>query len=102
MKRLCFSVVLKLNNEEGKVAIRLKLGYNKINELITGWIVMSLAEKLIKDFEQLPEDKKREVIDFVEFLKAKTRNEVENLMDVIIADNTEALKELSRWWKPWE
>lgn len=57
---------------------------------------MSLAEKLIKEFEQLPEDKKREVIDFVEFLKTKTRNEVEILMDVIIDENTEALKELGR------
>ena len=34
---------------------------------------MSLAEKLIKDFEQLSEDKKKEVIDFVEFLKIKER-----------------------------
>jgi hypothetical protein len=57
---------------------------------------MSLAEKLLKDFEQLPEDKKREVVDFVEFLKTKTRNEVENLMDVIIEENSEALKELSQ------
>ncbi len=32
---------------------------------------MSLAEKLIKDFEQLSEDKKKEVNDFVEFLKIK-------------------------------
>ena len=32
---------------------------------------MSLAQKLIKDFEQLSEDKKKEVIDFVEFLKIK-------------------------------
>jgi hypothetical protein len=57
---------------------------------------MSLAEKLLKDFEQLPEEKKREVIDFVEFLKTKTRNEVENLMDAIIEENSEALKELSQ------
>ncbi len=57
---------------------------------------MSLAEKLLREFEQLPEDKKREVIDFVEFLKAKTRNEVENIIDVIIDENSEALKELSQ------
>lgn len=57
---------------------------------------MSLAEKLLKDFEQLPEDKKREVIDFVEFLKTKTRNEVENLMDEIIDENSKALQELSQ------
>ena len=57
---------------------------------------MSLAEKLLKEFEQLPEDQKREVIDFVEFLKTKTRNEVGKLMDVIIDENSEALKELSQ------
>lgn len=56
---------------------------------------MSLAEKLLKEFEELPEEKKREVIDFVEFLKTKTRNQVENLMDIIIDENSEALKELS-------
>jgi hypothetical protein len=56
---------------------------------------MSLSEKLLKEFEELPDDKKREVIDFVEFLKTRTRNQVENLMDVIIDENTEALKELS-------
>ena len=57
---------------------------------------MSLAEKLLKEFEKLPEEKKLEVIDFVEFLKTKTRNQVENLMDVIIEENSEALKELSQ------
>ena len=34
---------------------------------------MSLAEKLLKEFEQLPDDKQREIIDFVEFLKTRTR-----------------------------
>jgi uncharacterized protein YfbU (UPF0304 family) len=34
---------------------------------------VSLAEKLIKDFEELPETQKREVIDFVEFLKIKNQ-----------------------------
>jgi hypothetical protein len=57
---------------------------------------MSLAEKLLKEFEQLPDDKKREVIDFVEFLKTRTRSEVENLMDIIIDENSEALKELGQ------
>jgi uncharacterized protein YfbU (UPF0304 family) len=56
---------------------------------------MSMAEKLLKDFEQLPEDQKKEVIDFVEFLKAKSRTEVEKLMDEIIEENAEAFRELS-------
>ncbi|WP_291633087.1 DUF2281 domain-containing protein [Clostridium sp.] len=57
---------------------------------------MSLAEKLIKEFEALPEDKKIEVIDFVDFLKNKDQKKLENMMDVIIIENNEALKELSK------
>jgi hypothetical protein len=56
---------------------------------------MSLAEKLLKDFEELPEDRKNEVLDFVEFLKMRNQNQVERLMDSIIEENKEALKELS-------
>ncbi|MDQ2086334.1 DUF2281 domain-containing protein [Herbivorax sp. ANBcel31] len=57
---------------------------------------MSLAEKLIKDFEQLSENKKKEVIDFVEFLKIKERKEKMELMDSVIEENEEALKELAK------
>lgn len=57
---------------------------------------MSLAEKLIKDFETLPEDKKIEVIDFVDFLKNKNQKKIESMMDLIIVENNEALKELSK------
>jgi len=57
---------------------------------------MSLAEKLIKDFEQLSEDKKKEVIDFVEFLKIKEKKERIGLMDFVIDENEEALKELAK------
>jgi len=56
---------------------------------------MSLEEKLLKDFQSLSDDKKKEVIDFVEFLKFKNRK-VENLMDVIIDENRDALEELSK------
>ncbi len=55
---------------------------------------MTLAEKLIKEFEQLPEEKKMQVIDFLEFLKEK-RN-IEALMDDIIDQNLEALQELAK------
>jgi uncharacterized protein YfbU (UPF0304 family) len=57
---------------------------------------MSLAEKLIKDFEELPEIQKREVIDFVEFLKIKNQKKLENMMDEVIIDNQEALRELAK------
>lgn len=57
---------------------------------------MSLAEKLVKDFEQLTEEKKREVIDFVEFLKIKEKKGKLDLMDCIIDENQDALKELGK------
>lgn len=57
---------------------------------------MTLAEKLIVEFEQLTEDKKKEVINFVEFIKIKEQREIENLMDAIIIENTESLKELAK------
>jgi uncharacterized protein YfbU (UPF0304 family) len=57
---------------------------------------MSLAERFLKDFEELPEDKKKEVIDFIEFLKMRDKNELGKLMDSIIDENREAFKELSQ------
>jgi uncharacterized protein YfbU (UPF0304 family) len=57
---------------------------------------VSLAEKLIKDFEELPETQKREVIDFVEFLKIKNQKKLENMMDEVIFENREALDELAK------
>ncbi len=32
---------------------------------------MSIEERLIRDFQDLPDDRKQEVLDFVEFLKRK-------------------------------
>lgn len=57
---------------------------------------MTLEDKLIKEFEQLTEERKKEVIDFVEFIKAKQQREIEQLMDSIIDDNREALEELAK------
>lgn len=57
---------------------------------------MNLAEKLVVEFEQLSEEKKREVIDFVEFVKAKEQKELESLMDLVISENTQALEELAK------
>jgi hypothetical protein len=61
-----------------------------------GGISMSLEEKLLQDFITLPEDKKIEVIDFVEFLKSKTNQPLESIMDTIINENQEALRELAK------
>jgi len=59
-------------------------------------ILVSLAIKLIKDFENLPESQKREVIDFVEFLKNKNQKRLERLMDEVIFENKKALAELMK------
>jgi hypothetical protein len=57
---------------------------------------MSLAEKLMGEFNELPDDKKQEVIDFVEFLKQRTDKNIDSLMNQIIDENQEALKELAK------
>ncbi|CVK19216.1 DUF2281 domain-containing protein [Sporomusa sphaeroides] len=57
---------------------------------------MTLAEKLLQDFQGLPEEKKQQVIDFVEFLKSKQQQELEAMMDDIIDTNKEALMELAK------
>jgi len=57
---------------------------------------MSLAERLIKDFEELPETQKREVVDFVEFLKQKNQKKLEDMMDEVIFENKDALEELAK------
>lgn len=57
---------------------------------------MTLADKLIKEFEKLPEEKKIQVIDFVEFLKDKEKRNIEIVMDDVIMENLEALKELAK------
>jgi hypothetical protein len=57
---------------------------------------LTLAEKLLQDFQDLPEDKKKQVVDFVEFLKKKQHKEMEAMMDDIIETNKEALVELAK------
>ncbi|CDX00634.1 Protein of unknown function (DUF2281) [Desulfitobacterium hafniense] len=46
--------------------------------------------------EQLTEEKKQEVIDFVEFIKTKDQKEIETLMETVINENREALEELAK------
>ena len=57
---------------------------------------MGLAERFLREFEELPEEKKKEVIDFIEFLKLRDNNELGKLMDSIMNENREAFEELSR------
>lgn len=57
---------------------------------------MTLADKLIKKFEQLPDSRKKQVLDFVKFLKEKEQRELEDIMDNVIIKNKEALDELGK------
>lgn len=57
---------------------------------------MTLAEKFVKEFQELNEIQQREVIDFMEFIKEKQQKQIENTMDKIIEKNKKALKELSK------
>jgi len=57
---------------------------------------MSLSERLIKNFEELPETQKREVIDFVEFLKQRNQTKLEKIMDEVIFENKDGLEELAK------
>uniref|UniRef100_UPI00406CAE26 DUF2281 domain-containing protein n=1 Tax=Paenibacillus sp. FSL H7-0442 TaxID=2921435 RepID=UPI00406CAE26 len=58
--------------------------------------IVSIEEKLIQDFLALPDDKKIEVIDFVEFLKNRSNKQMESIMDDIVNENIEALRELAK------
>lgn len=57
---------------------------------------MTLVEKFVKEFEELPINRQAEVIDFIEFLKNRETKHLEELMDAIITDNKEALLELAK------
>jgi len=57
---------------------------------------MSLVERLLKEFEQLPEEKQNQVVDFVEFLKTENQQEKEDKFRKLVQDNIIAFKELAK------
>jgi len=57
---------------------------------------MTLAEKLLKDFQELSEERQRQIIDFVEFLRNQEQKELESMMDAVIANNNKAFLELAK------
>lgn len=57
---------------------------------------MNLSEKLLSVFEDLSENSKNEVINFVEYMQAKEDRRMENLINNIVDDNIEAFKELGK------
>lgn len=56
----------------------------------------TLREQIDEQLSQLHEPAQREVLDFIQFLRQKQNAELSNLMDSIIIDNLEALKELAK------
>ena len=57
---------------------------------------MSLAQKLLKVVENISDEKLCEIIDFAEYLKTKELNENKLLIDSIVEEYDEALKELAK------
>lgn len=57
---------------------------------------MTLAEKLIDLANNLSDEKLSEVIDFAEYLKSKEEAETKDLIDNIMDNYAEALKELAK------
>ena len=56
----------------------------------------TLREQVDEQLAALHEPAQREVLDFITFLRQKQDAELSALMDSIIADNLEALKELAK------
>lgn len=57
---------------------------------------MTLAEKLVIEFNNLSEVEQKEVVDFVGYLKHKKEKEISMLMDEVIVENEVALRKLSK------
>lgn len=57
---------------------------------------MTLAQKLLEVIENISEEKLGEIIDFAEYLKEKELKENKSLIDSLVADYDEALKELAK------
>ena len=57
---------------------------------------MSLPEAIMEEVMKMNDFQKREVLDFVRFLRMKEERELDALMDGIIEDNLEAFKELAK------
>ena len=57
---------------------------------------MGLPEAIMEEVKKMNDFQKREVLDFVRFLRMKEDRELDALMDGIIEDNLEAFKELAK------
>ena len=57
---------------------------------------MTLAQKLLQVIEDISDEKLCEIIDFAEYLKAKELKENKSLIDSLVDEYDEALKELAK------
>ena len=57
---------------------------------------MTLAEKLLQVVENISDEKLGEIIAFAEYLKEKEAKETKNIIDNLIDEYDEALKELAK------
>lgn len=57
---------------------------------------MTLAEKLLKVVESISDEKLGEIIDFAEYIRDKEEKETKNLIDSLVDEYDEALKELAK------
>ncbi|ADQ05773.1 hypothetical protein Calkro_0007 [Caldicellulosiruptor kronotskyensis 2002] len=56
---------------------------------------MEVAKKIYEEVIKLPEETQREVLDFIEFKKMKWKKNIEEIIDKVIEENYEILKELA-------
>jgi len=56
---------------------------------------VEVAKKIYEEVIKLPEETQREVLDFIEFKKMKWKKNIEQIIDKVIEENYEILKELA-------
>lgn len=57
---------------------------------------MSIAERIFEQAKDLPEHTQQQILDFAMFLKYKERLTLDAVMDRIITEDMEALRELAK------
>jgi len=57
---------------------------------------MTLAEKLLKVVENISDEKLAEIVDFAEYIRDKEEKETKSLIDSLVDEYDEALKELAK------
>lgn len=57
---------------------------------------MTLAQKLLEVIEDISDEKLNEIIDFAEYLREKELKENKSLIDALIDEYDEALRELAK------